>query len=416
MGGSALPRPRPRETITPVSVRTIAVVTSSRADYGHLYWPLRELQEREDVETNLIVTGAHLSPAFGHTVDEIEADGFEVAERVECLVSADTDTAMATTMGLGLVAFGQVLGRMRPDLLLLIADRYEMLAPAAAALALRIPIVHIEGGERSEGAIDQAVRNAITAMAHVHLTTTELARERLIAMGEEPWRVHRVGAASLDHLERSPVIDRATLEAALGVDLTRPTILAAYHPVTLDRDPADGMTAVLAALRGRPEQIVFCYPNADAGHYRMLEEVRVFCEERPDAHLFVNLDPTTYWSLLRHVDLMYGNSSSGIMESASLGIPTIDIGRRQQGRERAANVIAAAATEPALGEALERGTSAGFRETARLVENPYGDGRSAPRIAEILANVALGDRLLEKRGRANDTTVPEPKGAQHASR
>ena len=142
----------------------------------------------------------------------------------------------------------------------------------------------------------------------------------------------------------------------------------------------------------------------------MLEEVRVFCEGRPDAHCFVNIDATTYWSLLRHVDLMYGNSSSGIMESASLGIPAIDIGRRQQGRERAANVIGAAATEPALGEALERGTSAGFRETARTVENPYGDGRSAPRIAEILANVALGDRLLEKRAMANDTTVPEPEG------
>jgi len=381
-----------------VSVRTIAVVTSSRADYGHLYWPLRELNERPGIETKLIVTGAHLSPAFGHTVDVIEADGFEVTERIECLVSADTDTAMATTMGLGVVAFGQTLGRMRPDLLLLIADRYEMLAPATAALALRIPIAHIEGGERSEGAIDQAVRDAITAMAHVHLTTTELARERLVAAGEEPWRVHRVGAPSLDHLERSPVLDRPTLEASLGIDLARPTILAAYHPVTLDRDPSGGVTAVLDALRDRPEQILFCYPNADAGCHRVLEAVRCFCAGRPDARLFVNLDPATYWSLLRHVDLMYGNSSSGIMESASLGIPAIDIGRRQQGRERAANVIGAPPERTPLGDAIERGRGGAFRAIAGAAENPYGDGRSAVRIAETLAMVTLGDRLLEKRG------------------
>src|SRR6202162_3070134 len=202
--------------------RTIAVITTSRADYSHLYWPLRELSAHPGVELKIIAMGAHLSPDFGCTIQEIERDGFPIAERIECLLSSDSDLGMAKTIGVATLGLADVFGRMRPDILLLIADRYELLAPASVALALRIPIAHIEGGEISEGAIDDAVRNALTKLSHVHFTSTALARARVIAMGEEEWRVHRTGAAALDHLKRSPLLSRERLEKRLAIDLGHP--------------------------------------------------------------------------------------------------------------------------------------------------------------------------------------------------
>src|SRR5438067_10331496 len=199
--------------------RRIAVVTTSRADYSHLYWPLRLLRDDARVDLKLIAMGAHLSPEFGTTVNEIEKDGFAIAARIECLLSSDSDVGMAKTIGLATLSLADTLGEMRPDILLLIADRCEMLAPAAVALALRIPIAHIEGGEISEGAIDDAVRNALTKMAHVHFTSTFAARDRVISMGEEPWRVHRAGAPSLDHLNKSKLLTRDQLAEKLSLNL-----------------------------------------------------------------------------------------------------------------------------------------------------------------------------------------------------
>src|SRR5580692_5275696 len=219
--------------------RTIAVITTSRADYGHLYWPLRDLSNHESVDLRIIALGPHLSPEFGNTIQEIEKDGFQIASRVECLLSSDTDVGMAKTIGLATLSLADLLGQMRPDLLLLIADRYEMLAPASVALALRIPIAHIEGGEVSEGAIDDAVRNALTKLSHIHFTSTVNARERVIAMGEEEWRVHRAGAPSLDHIRKRTLLKRADLEMRLDLNLGCPTILVAYHPVTMLRDTTE---------------------------------------------------------------------------------------------------------------------------------------------------------------------------------
>src|ERR1700720_1288857 len=197
--------------------RTIAVITTSRADYSHLYWPLRDLSENENVDLKIIALGSHLSPEFGNTVQEIEKDGFRIDARIECLLSSDSDVGMAKTIGVATLSLADIFGEMRPDLLLLIADRYEMLAPASVALALRIPIAHIEGGEISEGAIDDAVRNALTKMSHIHFTSTQAARERVIAMGEESWRVHRAGAPSLDHLRRQTLFTREQVEKHLEV-------------------------------------------------------------------------------------------------------------------------------------------------------------------------------------------------------
>src|SRR6202522_3651747 len=235
--------------------RTIAVVTTSRADYSHLYWPLRALGAHPDVDLRLIVLASHLSPEFGHTVHEIEKDGFTIAARLECLLSSDTDVGMAKSIGLAVLSLADALAVIRPDLLLLIADRYEMLAPAATALAMRIPIAHIEGGEVSQGAIDDAVRNALTKLAQIHFTSTETARQRVIAMGEEPWRVHRAGAPSLDHLRRSTLLDRAALESRLGLSLTPPAMIAAWHPVTILRDTNAEAEAFFAALTQTPGQV-----------------------------------------------------------------------------------------------------------------------------------------------------------------
>src|SRR3954467_14706042 len=216
--------------------RKVAVVTTSRADYSHLYWPLRDLSAHPQVDLKLIALGSHLSPEFGRTVRQIESDGFHIEARIECLLSSDSDVGMAKTIGLATLSLADTLGQLRPDILLLIADRYEMLAPASVALALRIPIAHIEGGEISEGAIDDAVRNALTKMSHLHFTSTIRARQRVIAMGEEEWRVHRAGAPSLDHLRRRTLFTRDEIESRLQLGLQRPTILVLYHPVTIVRD------------------------------------------------------------------------------------------------------------------------------------------------------------------------------------
>jgi UDP-hydrolysing UDP-N-acetyl-D-glucosamine 2-epimerase len=376
--------------------RKIAVVSSSRADYGHLYWPLRELQRHADVHLALLVLGAHLSPGFGATVQEIEKDGFAIAAKIECLLSSDSDVGMAKTIGLATLSLADTLGAMRPDILLLIADRYEMLAPASVALALRIPIAHIEGGEISEGAIDDAVRNALTKMSHVHFTSTESARRRIISMDEEAWRVHCAGAPSLDHLRRSTLLDRPALEAKLGVLLHAPSTVVSYHPVTIARDTVAEAEALFGALERLTGQILFCYPNADAGSLRLIARTREFVAARGGAHVFVNLDAVTYWSLLRQADVFLGNSSSGIMETASLALPTVNIGLRQQGRERAANIIDAPPSTAAILAAVARARSDAFRLSLQGMKNPYGDGRAAEKIVEVLTGVPLENLLMKR--------------------
>jgi UDP-N-acetylglucosamine 2-epimerase (non-hydrolysing)/GDP/UDP-N,N'-diacetylbacillosamine 2-epimerase (hydrolysing) len=385
--------------------RRIGVVSTSRADYSHLYWPLRELVLRPEIELGVFALGPHLSPQFGNTLQEIERDGFPIQARIECLLSSDTDTGMAKTIGLAILGLADAFTAWRPDLLLLIADRYEMLAPAAVALALRIPIAHIEGGEVSQGAIDDAVRNALTKLAHIHFTSTETARRRVIAMGEEPWRVHRAGAPSLDHLRRSRLLDRAALEARLQLSLARPTIVAAWHPVTILSDTNAEADAFFAALAQAPGQIVFVYPNADAGGMALIERTRAFAATRPSTHLFVNLDSTAYWSLLGQSDVLIGNSSSGIMEAASFALPVVNVGIRQQGRERARNVIDVPAESCAIRAALDRALSSAFRKSIAGISNPYGDGTAAQTIARVLASVPL-ERLLIKE------PVPLPSDAE----
>jgi UDP-N-acetylglucosamine 2-epimerase (non-hydrolysing)/GDP/UDP-N,N'-diacetylbacillosamine 2-epimerase (hydrolysing) len=303
---------------------------------------------------------------------------------------------MAKTIGIAILGLADALTAWRPDLLLLIADRYEMLAPASVALALRIPIAHIEGGEISQGAIDDQVRNALTKMAHIHFTSTPTARRRVIAMGEEPWRVTHAGAPSLDHLRRSALLDRAALEARRGIPLTPPTLLVAWHPVTILRDTNAEADALFSALGQAPGQLIFVYPNSDAGSYALIERTRALAAARPRTHIFVNLDAVTYWSLLGQVDAMAGNSSSGIMEAASFALPVVNVGMRQQGRERARNVIDAPAETAAILAAITQALDPEFRDSLRGMANPYGDGSAATTITRVLTTVPLENLLIKQ--------------------
>ena len=388
--------------------RRIAVVTSSRADWGHVHWPLHELRERaaaEGGEVRLIVMGAHLSTEFGESVNEIEKAGFTVDERIECLLSSDSDVGMAKTIGLATLGLAEVLSRMRPDLLLVIADRYEMLAPASVACALRIPIAHIEGGEVSEGAIDHVVRNALTMMSHIHLVPTELAANRVEAMGEEPWRIHRTGAPSLDHLKRSTLPTRDELQRTLGITLGDGFLIVVHHPVTVEQETAREAHAVFEALAVTDRQLIMCYPNADAGGREIAGRARALCETHHDAHLFVNLEHLSYWALLRECQTsgggggaMVGNSSSGIMEAPSLELPVVNIGHRQDGRERARNIIDCPADASDISSAIERACSLEFKESILGMTSPYGDGTAGVKIAEVLFGCPLGGALLVKKG------------------
>jgi UDP-N-acetylglucosamine 2-epimerase (non-hydrolysing)/GDP/UDP-N,N'-diacetylbacillosamine 2-epimerase (hydrolysing) len=376
--------------------RRIGVVTTSRADYSHLYWPLRELAAHPGVELGVFVLGPHLAPAFGTTIQAIERDGFPIKARIECLLHSDSDTGMAKTIGVAILGLADALTAWRPDILLLIADRYEMLAPASVAVALRIPIAHIEGGEVSQGAIDDQVRNGLTKLAHVHFTSTGTARRRVVAMGEEAWRVHHAGAPSLDHLRRSKLLNREELESKLGFALHAPSVLAAWHPVTILRDTNAEADALFSALARTSSQLIFVYPNTDAGSLALIERTQQLAVTRRDTHVFVNLDAVTYWSLLREVDAMVGNSSSGIMEAASFGLPVVNVGMRQQGRERARNVIDVPAETDSISAALQHALTAELRASLKGMHNPYGNGTAAETIAHVLTTVPLKGLLIKQ--------------------
>jgi UDP-hydrolysing UDP-N-acetyl-D-glucosamine 2-epimerase len=384
--------------------RKIAAVTTSRADFTALYWPLRDLAAHPDVDLRIIALGPHLSPDFGSTIREVEQAGFRVDARIECLLSSDTDVGMAKTIGLATLSLADCLGEMRPDLLLVTADRYEMLAPASVALALRISVAHIEGGEISEGAIDDAVRNALSKLSHVHFTSTEQARARVIAMGEEEWRVHRTGAPSLDHLRRGALLNREQLERRLAIDLSRPAAIVTYHPTTIARDTTREADALFEALQlyapqAMPEQLLFCYPNADAGSRELIARIKSFLGDR-GGRVFVNLEPILYWSLLGQVEFLLGNSSSGIIEAASFALPAVNVGIRQQGREHGRNVLDAEADARSILDRIQTARSEEFRQSLQGMSNPYGDGGASRRIVSVLASVPLGEELLIKHARA----------------
>jgi UDP-hydrolysing UDP-N-acetyl-D-glucosamine 2-epimerase len=378
-------------------VRTVGVVSVARSDYG-IYKPvLRALAPRDDLRVALFVGGSHLLERFGNTAGEIQRDGFAIAERVDFLDSDDSPASIADSLGRGVGAFAAAFDRNRPDILLVLGDRFEMLAAGLAALPLTIPVAHIHGGESTEGAIDEAARHALTKLSHLHFAATAEYGHRIVQLGEEPWRVTVSGAPALDEIAAfTPLTDDALAER--GVRLRGPTLLVTYHPVTLEHRETEAQVAsVLDAVEASGLDAVFTYPNADTGHGAVIERVEDFAGANDRYTVVKNLGSEAYFTLMSRAAAMVGNSSSGIIEAASFRLPVVDVGIRQRGRLRAANVIHAEADTASITTAIERACSDEFRHALDGLVNPCGDGHAGERIAEILATVPLDEKLLVKR-------------------
>lgn len=369
-------------------MRKIAVFTGTRAEYGLLFWLLSDLKNAADFELQLIVSGTHLSPEFGSTLNFIEADGFEIAEKVEVLLSSNTAVGTAKSLGLAVIGYADALVRLDPDCLIVLGDRFEALAVAQTAMLLRIPIGHIHGGEVTEGAYDDAIRHAITKLSYLHFTSTDGHRKRVIQLGESPDRVFNFGAIGLDHVKRTALLDASELSGSLGFALSRYYFLVTYHPVTLgDEPPAETFSNLLDALDLFPDyQVIITYPNADDGgreiiplleHYASLNKNRVFA--------IPSLGHLRYLSVLRHASAVIGNSSSGIIEAPSFMVPTVNIGMRQYGRTSARSVIHCAGNTLSIQEAINES----LRQQLKNCQNPYGQGQASVRILDVLRHVEL---------------------------
>jgi UDP-hydrolysing UDP-N-acetyl-D-glucosamine 2-epimerase len=380
-------------------MRTIGVLTVARSDYG-IYRPvLRALAER-GMQPAIFAGPAHSAERFGRTLAEIEADRWPIAAALPDADTPDDPAAIAERMGSLTAEFARALAAQRPDMLLALGDRWEMFAGAAAAAPMRIPVAHLHGGETTEGAIDELFRHAITKLSHLHFAATERHARRLVAMGEEPWRVLASGAPGLDAIVQQPPLADAEWRARLGFLPRAPYLLVTFHPVT--QQPGEEVAQaeeLLAALDGWPGEIVFTGTNADAGGRAIRERIGTFVARLPGRrHIAENAGSAAYIELMRRAAAMVGNSSSGIIEAASLRLPVVNVGDRQRGRDRGANVTDAPCTRTAIAEAIARATAPEFRALLGAgFANPYGDGRASERIAARLAEVPLDARLLAKR-------------------
>ena len=324
------------------TARKICFVTGSRADFGLIIWPMRAIRETPGLKLQLVATGMHLSPEFGYTIGNIRQEGFDVDESVETLLSSDSGVGVAKSVGLGVIGFADAFRRLDPDLVVVLGDRYETFAAAQAAMFMRLPMAHLFGGDVTEGAIDDAIRHAITKMSHLHFATNADSARRLARLGEDPARIFTVGSPGIDSIKRLKLMDRETIGREVGMKLGQRNVLVTFHPVTVEMDRSigalDEMFASLSAL-GPEYSLFFTLANADAEGRALNERIRSFVVSRPNAIAVASLGQLRYISLMNQVDIVVGNSSSGIYEAPSLHVPTVDIGDRQKGRERAASVF-----------------------------------------------------------------------------
>lgn len=376
----------------PAAERKIAVVTGSRAEYGLLYWLMREIQEDPAMALKLVVTGAHLATEHGMTSEVIEEDGFHIDARVEMPLSEDSPLAVAKSMGMATIGLADAFGRLDPDIIVLLGDRFEILAAAQAALVARIPVAHVHGGELTEGAFDDAIRHAVTKMAHLHFVAAKEYRDRVIQLGEQPERVFNVGAPGLDHLSRLALLDREAWQEQTGFTLGRQNFLVTYHPCTLGSiEPGEGIARLLAALDAFPEaRIIFTGPNADPGGQLIARRIREYVSAQPGrTALYTNLGTLQYLSAVKHVDVVVGNSSSGLIEAPFLQTPTVNIGQRQHGRLKAASVIDCEDDSDAIADAIRRAMAEAAGPDTDTIVSPYGSGNASAQIKDILKGVPL---------------------------
>lgn len=380
--------------------RTICVVTGTRAEYGLLRWLMEEIKEDPDLTLQILATGMHLSPEFGQTYRSIEADGFTIDAKVEMLLSSDTPVGITKSMGVGLIGLSDAFDRLKPDLVVLLGDRFEILAAAQAAMIARIPIAHLCGGERTEGAFDEAIRHSITKMAHLHFVTTEDYARRVRQLGEDPAHIFNFGQPGLENIRRMTLLSRPELEARLAFPLGDVTFLVTYHPVTLSStSAAEPMGELLAALAAFDQaKVIFTKPNADTGGRIIGRMIDDWVETRGGkAIAFDSLGQLGYLSALQHVSAVIGNSSSGLIEVPAFRKPSVNIGPRQLGRLRGNSVIDCDETREGIVAAIRKALSKDFLADVATTESIYGDGVNvAVRIKNELKRVRL-DGLLIKR-------------------
>ena len=379
-------------------MRKILVVTGTRAEYGLLYWTMKAIQQDNDLQLQLIVTGSHLSTEYGYTVEQIRADGFTIEEEIDMLIDSQKKSALVKAMGLELIQMAQVFDRLEPDLLLILGDRYETFIAAICAMMMNVPIAHMNGGESTEGAIDEQIRHAITKMAHLHFTGAEPYKENVIKMGEEPWRVFNVGQAGLENIKRINLLEKEELEAELKIKFGEVVFLITYHPETIDYEKMEEkVDQLLSAISKYDAQYIFTYPNADFGNRVIIDRIKKFIERNQNAYLFSSLGQKKYLSLLKYVDVMIGNSSSGIIESPAFKLPVVNIGERQKGRLRNRNIIDVSNSEQEIADAINKAINdQAFIASLQTMENLYGEGRTSESIINVLKTVKIDHRLFAK--------------------
>ena len=379
--------------------RKICVVTGTRAEYGLLYWVMKALQADPSIDLQLCVTGTHLSPEFGLTYQVIEQDGFVINKAIEIVLSSDTTVGAAKAVGLGVISFSEALTELQPDIVLVLGDRFEILAVATTTLLLGIPLAHCHGGELTAGAVDDSVRHAVTKMAQIHFTATEAYRKRVIQLGEPPERVYNVGALGIENIRKLPLLDRKALEEQLEFQFKARNVVVTYHPVTLEKDTAKThFEALLWVLAEQQDLgIVFTMPNADPESRVIIEAIKQFTFQYPNRSVYhQSLGQRTYLSLLKQVDAAVGNSSSGLLEAPSFRIATINIGDRQKGRIQAPSVINCLPNTEAIAMAFAQMSSSEFRATLTTVANPYDQGNASETIVNVLKEISL-EGVIEKR-------------------
>jgi UDP-N-acetylglucosamine 2-epimerase (non-hydrolysing)/GDP/UDP-N,N'-diacetylbacillosamine 2-epimerase (hydrolysing) len=376
-------------------LRKICFVTGSRADFGLLVWPMRAIQQTAGHRLQLVATGMHLSPEFGYTITNIRDEGFVVDETVESLLSSDSGAGVAKSVGIGIIGFADAFTRLAPDLVVVLGDRFETFAAAQAAMFMRLPMAHLFGGDVTEGAVDESTRHAISKMSHLHFTSNEHSTRRLMQLGEDPARIHTIGSSGIDAIKHLELMDRETIGREVGLTLGPRNLLVTFHPLTIETgrslDALDELFAALSSLD--PEfRLFFTLSNADAEGRALNARIDAFVTSRPNAIAVASLGQLRYISLMNQVDVVVGNSSSGVLEAPSLGVPTVDIGDRQKGRERASSVFNAAPKRDAIMAAISKALAHGRQPTV----SPYGDGESSRRFAAAIAAIPDFRELLGK--------------------
>ncbi len=379
-------------------MRKICVVTGTRAEYGLLYWLMKEIEADPELELQLVVTGMHLSPEFGLTYKEIEKE-FRIDKKIEMLLSSDTPVGISKSMGLAQISFAECFEELKPDLLVVLGDRYEIFSAASVAMIARIPITHLHGGETTEGAFDESIRHAITKMAHLHFTAAEEYRRRVIQLGEHPERVFNVGGMGIENIKRLKLLSKSEFEEAIGFRLAPKNLLVTFHPVTLENATAQQQfQSLLNAVDSLEEtHIIFTKANSDTDGRMINAMIDEYTAKNPHKSAgFASLGQLRYLSALQYVDAVVGNSSSGLLEAPSFKIGTINIGDRQKGRLKAASVIDCKPTQSDIAYAIALLYSEPFQAALPLTANPYGDGEASGKVKEIIKTFPLCAILKKK--------------------